>query len=58
MLLGPSTPLSPVMFDYGVDLLAGSIIEKIEPVLQVVSQGGNFRQVRRAGVRLVTITAG
>jgi uncharacterized protein (DUF4213/DUF364 family) len=57
MLLGPSTPLSPVMFDYGVDLLAGSIIEKIEPVLQVVSQGGNFRQVRRAGVRLVTITA-
>jgi hypothetical protein len=26
-------------------------------VLQVVSQGGNFRQVRRAGVRLVTITA-
>jgi uncharacterized protein (DUF4213/DUF364 family) len=54
MLLGPSTPLSPVMFEYGVDWLAGSIIEDINAVMRVVSQGGNFRQVRRAGVRLVT----
>ena len=54
MLLGPSTPLSPVMFDYGIDLLAGAVVEKINPVLEAVRQGGNFRQVRRAGVRLVT----
>ena len=58
MLLGPSTALSPVLFDYGIDLVAGAVVEKIEPVLQVVSQGGNFRQVRRAGVRLVTYTRG
>lgn len=56
MMLGPSTPLSPVMFDHGVDILAGSIVENIEEVLRVVSQGGNFRQVRKAGVRLVTQT--
>ena len=55
MLLGPSTPLSPVLFDYGIDLLAGSVVERIGPVLRAVSQGGNFRQVRRAGVRLVTM---
>lgn len=55
LLLGPSTPLSPVLFDYGIDLLAGAIVENIEAVLQVVRQGGNFRQVRRAGVRLVTL---
>ena len=54
MLLGPSTPLSPVMFDYGIDLLAGAVVDEIKPVLQVVREGGNFRQVRRAGVRLVT----
>ena len=55
LVLGPSTPLSPVMFDYGVHLLSGSMVEKIEPVLQMVSQGANFRQVHRAGVRLVTL---
>ncbi len=58
LLLGPSTPLNPVMFDYGIGLLAGAIVEEIEPVLQVVRQGGSFRQVRRAGVRLVTIARG
>jgi uncharacterized protein (DUF4213/DUF364 family) len=55
MVLGPSTTFSPVMFDYGVDLLSGSIVTAIEPVLNTVSQGGNFRQVHQAGVQLVTI---
>ena len=54
MLLGPSTPLSPVLFDYGVSVLAGALIENIDTVLQTVGQGGNFRQVHRAGVRLIT----
>ena len=57
LLLGPSTPLSQVMFDYGIDLLAGAVVEKINPVLETVRQGGNFRQVRRAGVRLVTYSS-
>jgi len=57
LLLGPSTPLSPLLFDYGIDFLAGAIVETIEPVFRVISQGGNFRQVRRAGVRLVTLQA-
>lgn len=54
MLLGPSTPLSPVMFDYGIDVLAGATVEEIDPVMESVRQGGNFRQVRQSGVRLVT----
>ncbi len=54
MMLGPSTPLSPVMFDHGLDILAGADIENVPGVMRVVSQGGNFRQVRRAGVRLIT----
>ena len=57
MLLGPSTPLSPVLFRYGVDLLAGSVVEDIDGVMRAVAQGGNFRQVHRAGVRLVTLRA-
>ncbi len=55
ILLGPSTPLSPIMFQYGIDILCGSIVTSIDPVLRVVGQGGNFRQVRRAGVRTVTM---
>ena len=55
LVLGPSTPLSPVLFNYGVHLLSGSVVENIEAVLQAVSQGANFRQVHRQGVRLVTM---
>lgn len=55
LLLGPSTPLSPVLFEHGADILSGSVVTAIEPVLRTVRQGGNFRQVHRAGVRLVTM---
>jgi len=55
IMLGPTTPLSPVMFDYGIDFLCGSIVTNIDRVLQTVRQGGNFRQVHRAGVHLVSV---
>jgi hypothetical protein len=55
MILGPSTPLSPVLFDHGVDLLSGSLVTDRNAVMQVAGQGGNFRQIHRAGVRLVTV---
>ncbi len=56
LVLGPSTPLSPALFQHGVHLLSGSIVEAVEPVLRAVEQGANFRQVHRAGVRLVTMS--
>jgi uncharacterized protein (DUF4213/DUF364 family) len=55
LVLGPSTPLSPVLFDYGVHILSGAVVEDAEAVLRAVSQGANFRQVHWQGVRLVTI---
>jgi uncharacterized protein (DUF4213/DUF364 family) len=55
LVLGPSTPLSPVLFDHGVHILSGSVVEDIPAVLRAVSQGANFRQLHRYGVRLVTI---
>jgi uncharacterized protein (DUF4213/DUF364 family) len=55
IILGPSTPMSRVLLDSFVDLVSGSIVTDIDPVLKTVSQGGNFRQVHHAGVRLVTL---
>lgn len=55
MVLGPSTPFSTVMFNYGVHLLSGSVVTAIAPVVEAVSQGGNFQQIHQAGVQLVTV---
>jgi uncharacterized protein (DUF4213/DUF364 family) len=53
MMLGPSTPLSPVLFDYGLDALSGSIVVDRDQLLNCISQGANFRQVR--GVKKVIL---
>jgi uncharacterized protein (DUF4213/DUF364 family) len=58
LLLGPSTPLSPLLFAHGVHILSGSIVQDVDAVLNTVCQGGNFRQIHRAGVRLVTMRGG
>lgn len=55
LLLGPSTPLHPLLFDYGITFLSGASVVNIDAVLRVVREGAVFRQVRKAGVRLVTI---
>jgi len=56
LLLGPSTILSPVLFGHGVDLLCGSVVTDIDPVIKTILEGGNFRQVHRAGVSLVCVS--
>jgi uncharacterized protein (DUF4213/DUF364 family) len=55
LLLGPSTPLSPALFQYGIDVLSGSIVEDPDTVVLLVRQGATFRQIRNHGVRLVTV---
>jgi uncharacterized protein (DUF4213/DUF364 family) len=57
MVLGPSTPLSPVWFDYGVDVISGTKVVDPELVLRLISQGATFRQVKGPGVRLLTMTS-
>ena len=55
LLLGPSTPLAPALYRYNVDLLSGSVVTDREAVFRVLGEGGTFRQIHRAGVRLVTM---
>lgn len=56
MMLGPTTPLSPVLFDYGVDLIAGTQVLDPPLAMTLAGQGAIFRQIR--GVRLVTLAKG
>ena len=53
VVLGDTTPLSPVLFEYGVDAISGTMVVDSERALRCVSQGANFRQIR--GIRLLTI---
>jgi uncharacterized protein (DUF4213/DUF364 family) len=54
MILGPSTPLSPVLFDHGATIIAGSRMLDETVVLNSIGQGATFQQVK--GVRLLTFT--
>ncbi len=55
MLLGPSTPLTPRLFELDIHVLSGSLVREIDAVLQGVRQGANFRQLKRLGIELVTM---
>ncbi len=46
IVLGGSTPLCPVLFDYGVDVLGGTVVEQPGLVLQDVAGGATFRELR------------
>jgi uncharacterized protein (DUF4213/DUF364 family) len=51
MLLGPSTPLTPALFQFGFDVLCGTVIEDPDAVLRGVEQGAVTSQI--TGVRRV-----
>jgi uncharacterized protein (DUF4213/DUF364 family) len=53
ILLGASAPLSPVLFERGVDAIAGTRVVDVPAVLQAVGQGATFRQI--PGKRLLTM---
>jgi uncharacterized protein len=54
MILGPSTPLLPLLFDHGITYLSGSRVVDEEAAITTIQQGASFPQVR--GVRRVTMS--
>ena len=53
VILGDTAPLSPILFDYGVDAMSGTKVIDPELVLCCVSQGATYRQIR--GIRQLTM---
>lgn len=56
MILGPSTPLSPVLFKYGITYLSGARIIDKDAAINTIQQGASFPQVK--GVQLYTMMSG
>ncbi len=54
VMLGDTTPLSPVLFDYGIDALSGVKVVQPEVALRCISQGANFRQIK--GIKKIIMT--
>jgi uncharacterized protein (DUF4213/DUF364 family) len=54
VMLGPSTPLSTILLDCGLDVIGGALVEKKSAVLRMVENGAAFRQLK--GVRTVVMT--
>jgi uncharacterized protein (DUF4213/DUF364 family) len=53
LLVGPTSPLSPILFDHGIDAICGSKVIDVGKVTRSISEGATFKEV--AGVKLLTM---
>jgi uncharacterized protein (DUF4213/DUF364 family) len=54
ILIGPTSPLSPILFDYGIDAICGSKVIDPDKIIRSISEGATFKEV--TGVKLLTLT--
>jgi uncharacterized protein (DUF4213/DUF364 family) len=53
LLVGPTSPLSPILFDHGIDAICGSKVIDVEKVTRSISEGATFKEI--TGVKLLTM---
>lgn len=53
VILGDTAPLSPILFDYGIDAISGTRVIDPNLALRCVSQGATYRQIQ--GVHQLTM---
>lgn len=56
VLAGPSTPLSPVLFEYGIDMLAGTAVVEQQTVWRLM-QEGDRQEFFDTGAKMVQVAA-
>jgi uncharacterized protein (DUF4213/DUF364 family) len=54
VLVGPTSPLSSILFDCGIEAICGTRVIDAEKVIRSIGEGATFREV--TGVKLVTLT--
>ena len=54
VVLGDTAPLSPIVFDYGIDAISGTKVVDSDLSLRCVSEGATYRQIK--GIRQLTMT--
>lgn len=53
IILGPSTPLSPILFEYGMDMVSGTLVKDYELAKKYVLQAMPTRHLK--GIEMVSI---
>ncbi|MGQ9777775.1 MAG: Rossmann-like domain-containing protein [Thermodesulfobacteriota bacterium] len=53
VLIGPTSPLSPVLFDHGINAICGSKVTDPNRVILSISQGATFKDI--TGIKLLTL---
>ena len=53
IVLGGTAPLSPVLFDYGINAISGTKVVNIDLALCCISQGATHQQI--GGIRKITL---
>jgi len=54
VILGPTTPISRVLFEHGANYLCGSVVTDIKKVAESVKTGSCFRDIKKTGGILFT----
>lgn len=54
VLIGPTSPLSPVLFDHGINAICGSKVTDPDRVILSIGQGATFKDI--TGIKLLTLT--
>ena len=56
IMIGTSTPLSPVLYDFGVQVLSGAIVDDPQKTFLGIGQGLSMHHLRETGwVQLITM---
>ncbi len=54
VMVGPTSPLSHLMFDWGVDVIRSARVVDPDEAIRSIAEGTTFRQVK--GVKLVNMS--